>query len=335
VPHANAILAERGRLNLALCVVEDGWPLRRAAERFQVSHTTARRWAQRYCQLGPAGMVDRSSRPHHSPRRTHRRIERKVLHLRRSRRLGPAAIGGRLGMYASTVHRILRRYRMPNLCTLDLATGEPIRKPPVQRYEYDHPGELVHVDIKKLGRIPDGGGWRSVGRAQGIRNRWGTPGTGRGRSGDVILGYGYIHSAVDDHSRLAYSEILPDEQAITAVGFWQRAQAFYAAHGITVHRVMTDNGSCYRSRLWRQTLIAAAIAHKRTRAYRPQTNGKVERFNRTLLVEWAYARPYSSETARRRAFPGWLHTYNHHRPHTALGGKPPATRVTNLCGQNS
>jgi transposase InsO family protein len=262
------------------------------------------------------------------------RVERKVLHLRRSRRLGPAAIAGRLGMHASTVHRVLARHHVPRLATLDLATGEPIRKEPAQRYEWPNPGDLVHVDIKKLGRIPDGGGHRLVGRAQGIRNRARTRNTGRGRHGDVNLGHGYIHSAVDDHCRLTYSEILTDEQGHTAAGFWLRAQAFFAAHGITVARVLTDNGACYRSRIWRATLTAAGITHKRTRPYRPQTNGKVERFNRTLLVEWAYARPYPSETARRKAFARWLHIYNHHRPHTALGGKPPITRVLNLSGQD-
>jgi transposase InsO family protein len=335
VPHANATLTEHGRLKLARCVVEDGWTLRRAAERFQVSHNTARRWASRYRQLGEAGMVDRPSRPYRSPRRTSIRVERKVLHLRRTKRLGPAAIAGRLGMHGSTVHRVLRRHSMPKLAALDLATGEPIRKEPVRRYEHPHPGDLVHVDIKKLGRIPDGGGHRVVGRARGKRNRAVTPGTGRNRYHQVLLGYGYIHSAVDDHSRLAYSEILSDEQGPTAAAFWIRAQAFYAAHGITVRRVLTDNGSCYRSRTWRATLTAAGIAHKRTRPYRPQTNGKVERFNRTLLTEWAYARPYKSEIARRRAFPSWLHIYNHHRPHTALGGRPPATRVLNVSGQDT
>ena len=334
MPHANAMLTERGRLKLALCVVDEGWSLRRAAERFQVSHTTAQRWASRYRQMGSAGMIDRSSRPHRSPRRTRPPVERKVLHLRRKRRLGPAAIAGRLGMHASTVHRVLRRHRMPRLAALDLATGEPIRKEPVRRYEWPRPGQLVHVDIKKLGRIPDGGGHRAVGRAQGLRNRARTPDAGRGRAGDVNLGYGYIHSAVDDHSRLAYSEILPDEQGATASRFWVRAQAFFAAHAITVSRVLTDNGACYRSRIWRATLNTAGITHKRTRPYRPQTNGKVERYNRTLLVEWAYVRVYRSETARRRAFARWLHTYNHHRPHTALGGKPPASRVTNLSGQD-
>ena len=327
MPHANATLTARGRLLLARCVVEEGWSLRRAAERFQVSHNTARRWAQRYRQEGAAGMVDRPSRPVRSPRRTPAELERRVLDLRRSQRLGPAAIAGRLGMYASTVHRVLRRYGMPKLAHIDLATGEPVRKQPPRCYEHPAPGDLVHVDVKKLGRIPDGGGWRTVGRLAGRRNRAASAPSGRG--------YGFIHSAVDDHSRLAYSEILPDETGPTAAAFWQRAQAFFAGYGITVRRVLTDNGACYRSRIWHHTLAEAGIIHKRTRPYRPQTNGKVERFHRTLLLEWAYARPYPSETARRRAFPRWLHIYNHHRPHTALGGKPPATRVTNLPGHHT
>jgi transposase InsO family protein len=326
VPHANAILTERGRLLLARCVVEEGWPLRRAAERFQVSPTTAKRWSDRYRQLGAAGMVDRSSRPHRSPHRTRPRVERKILHLRRAKRLGPAAIAGRLGMPASTVHKVLVRHGVPKLACIDLATGQPIRRQEPRRYEHPTPGDLVHVDVKKLGRIPDGGGWRAVGRAAGRRNSRASAPSARG--------YGYIHSAVDDHSRLAYSEILTDEKAPTAVAFWQRAQAFFAAHGITVRRVLTDNGSCYRSRAWRHALAQAGIVHKRTRPYRPRTNGKVERYQRTMLLEWAYARPYHNETARRRAFPRWQHIYNHHRPHTALGGRPPISRVTNLRGQN-
>jgi transposase InsO family protein len=327
VPHANATLTERGRLKLAQCVVNDGWTLRRAAERFQVSPTTAKRWADRYRQLGPAGMVDRSSRPHRSPNQTRRKTERKILHLRRRKGLGPAAIAGRLGMPASTVHKVLVRHGVPKLAHVDLATGEPIRKEKPRRYEHPNPGDLVHVDVKKLGRIPDGGGWRTQGRTAGRRNR--------ATSAPSARGYGFIHSAVDDHSRLAYSEILPDEQGPTAAAFWQRAQAFFASHGIAVRRVLTDNGSCYRSRIWSRTMAAAGIAHKRTRPYRPQTNGKVERYHRTMLVEWAYARPYSSETARQRAFPAWLHIYNHHRPHTALGGKPPISRVTNLRGHDT
>jgi len=330
--HRNALLSETGRLRLARCVVEDGWPLRRAAERFQVSPTTAKRWADRYREHGPDGMADRSSRPHTSPRQTPAPVERKVLHLRSTRRWGPARIAGYLGLHASTTHKVLRRAGAPRLAHLDRATRQPIR-----RYEHDAPGDLVHVDIKKLGNIPDGGGSRVVGRATGLRNRAATEGVQRTRthSRNPILGYSYLHTALDDHSRLAYTEILADETAATAVAFWQRAQAWFAAQNITVARVLSDNGSCYRSRLWRDTLTTAGIKVKKTRPYRPQTNGKVERFHRTLADEWAYARAYKSETARRKALPGWLHIYNHHRTHTALGNKPPASRVPNLRGQNN
>jgi transposase len=193
----------------------------------------------------------------------------------------------------------------------------------------------VHVDIKKLGNIPDGGGHRVHGRQLGKHNSQRTSTTARSIHRHPLLGYSYLHNAVDDHSRVAYTEILPDETKQTAVAFWTRAHAFFATCGITVRRVLTDNGSCYRSRLWRDALTHAGISHKRTRAYRPQTNGKVERYNRTLLDEWAYARPYRTETERRQALPHWLHTYNHHRGHTALGGQPPASRVPNLSGQYS
>ncbi|KUN13307.1 IS481 family transposase [Streptomyces canus] len=317
MPHRNAPLTETGRLRLARCVVEDGWPLRRAAERFQVSPTTAQRWADRYRQFGEAGMYDRSSRPRTSPRRTPTRTERRIIKVRVLRRWGPARIAHLLHLVPSTVHRVLARFGLARLIHLDRATGRVIR-----RYERERPGELVHVDIKKLGSIPDGGGHKVLGRQAGRKNR-------------PNAGYSYLHTAVDDHSRLAYSEILTDEKKETATGFWTRAQAFFTRAGITVERVLTDNGSCYRSRDWRDALAAAGITHKRTRPYRPQTNGKVERFNRTLLDEWAYARPYRSEQERRAEFPKWLHTYNHHRGHTALKGQPPASRVPNLSGQYS
>jgi transposase InsO family protein len=313
--HRNAPLTETGRLRLARCVVDDGWPLRRAAERFQVSHTTAARWAARYRQDGTAGMADRPSRPRTSPGRTPRRLEQRIIKLRVARRWGPARIGARLGLPISTVHRVLARYGCPPLAHLDRASGRRVR-----RYERAAPGELVHVDIKKLGNIPDGGGHKALGRAAGRKNRSGA-------------GYSYLHTAIDDCSRLAYSEILADERKETAAAFWQRAGAFFAAAGITVQRVLTDNGACYKSFPWRDALAADGITHKRTRPYRPQTNGKVERFNRTLLEEWAYARPYASEAERRAAFDTWLHMYNHHRGHAALKGQPPASRVTNLSGQ--
>ena len=262
-------------------------------------------------------MNDLSSRPHRSPARTPQRRERRIIKLRVTRRWGPARIGFLLGLHPSTVHRVLSRWGLAKLRWLDRASGRVIR-----RYEHAAPGDLVHVDIKKLGRIPDGGGHRVLGRIAGNRNN------NRSRPG-----YAYLHNAVDDHSRLAYTEILTDEKKETAAAFWSRANAYFNNSGITVHRVLTDNGSCYRSKLFAEAL-GKTITHKRTRPYRPQTNGKVERFNRTLLEEWAYAQPYRSESERVTAFATWLHTYNHHRGHTALGGRPPASRVTNLSGQN-
>jgi transposase InsO family protein len=276
-------------------------------------------------------MADRPSRPHTSPRRTPVRAGHRIVRLRVAKRLGPARIAFRLGLNPSTVHRVLARYGCPPLAHLDRASGQPVR-----RYERSRPGELVHVDIKKPGNIPDGGGHRVHGRQAGKRNRQATTTpAGRTRYGNPIIGYSYLHTAIDDYSRLVYSEILPDQTQHTATAFWARARAHFTAAGITVEQVMTDNGSCYRSHTWRDALASAGITHKRIRPYRPQTNGKVERFNRTLPDEWAYARPYTSETSRRATFDTWLHTYNHHRGHTALDGLPPVSRVTNLSGQNN
>jgi transposase InsO family protein len=328
VLHANAALTPRQRLRLARLIVEDGWPVARAAEWFQVSWPTAKRWADRYRLAGPAGMTDRSSRPHCSPHRTPPPLVRKIAHLRCKGRLGPVAIAAQVGLAASTVHAVLVRCRINRLSLLDRRTGEP-----VVRYERDRPGELVHVDVKKLGNIPTGGGWRIVGRAQGRRNKSADGGKGRSRHHDVLMGHAYVHTAVDDHTRLASTEVHDDETAATAIGFWRRAVAWYAARGVTIERVLSDNGACYRSRAWRQTCTALGVTPKFTRPYRPQTNGKAERFNRTLINEWAFVRAYPSEAARRAALPAFLHTYNHHRPHTALAGQPPISRLTNLPGQ--
>ena len=322
--HANATLAPFGRLKLARLVVEQRWSYARAAERFSVSPTTARRWAARYRQDGPAGMEDRSSRPHRSPHQLPRRSERRIVGLRVARRWGPARIAYHLGLNPSTVHKVLTRYRCPRLKWTDPATGVRVKTLDKHSYVHDAPGDLVHVDIKKLGRIPAGGGWRFRGQKIGKHNKH-----------KSRVGYAYLHHAVDDHSRLAYSEIHADEKKETAVAFWRRARRFFAAHGIVVKGVLTDNGSCYRSKLWAKTLTAARITHKRTRPYRPQTNGKVERFNRTLLEEWAYAREYRSEAERMAAYPAWLHHYNHHRGHTALKGKSPIDLVPNVPGQNT
>ena len=320
--HANAQLTPAGRLRLAKLVVDKNWTLRRAAERWNCSVTTAKRWADRYRLHGAAGMVDRSSRPRTSPRRTPSRVERRVIGMRVTRRWGPARIAYRLGLQPSTVHKILRRYGCPPLAWTDPATGVRLRstRRNVRRYQWANPGDLVHVDIKKLGRIPDGGGHKVLGRALGKRDR---------RRG---MGYWYIHNAVDDCTRLAYSELLTDERKETAAEFWTRANAYFESVGITVQRVLTDNGACYRSHAFAAAL-GEDVTHKRTRPYRPQTNGKVERFNRTTLEEWAYAQPYHSEAERAALFNDWLHTYNHHRGHTALGGKSPADLVPNLCGQ--
>ncbi|WP_406817868.1 IS481 family transposase [Mycobacterium sp. M23085] len=327
--HRNAPLSETGRLRLARCVVEDGWPLRRAAERFQVSPTTAARWAHRYRNHGLAGMVDRSSRPHRSPNRTPARIERRIIKIRVLRRWGPARIGYLLGIHPSTVHRVLTRYGLAKLRWLDRPTGRVIR-----RIESVKPGDLVHVDVKKLGKIPAGGGWRMLGRTVGNRNAQADKSSGlSSKHRHPLRGHHFLHTALDGHSRLVYSEILTDERKDTAAAFWTRANSWFNQCGITVRQVLTDNGSCYRSHAFRDALDD--IEHRRTRPYRPQTNGKVERFHRTLADEWAYARLYTSDTERCEQFPIWLHTYNHHRGHTALGGQPPATRVPNLSGQNN
>ena len=327
--HRNAPLSETGRLRLARCVVEDGWSLRRAAERFQVAVTTAQRWACRYRELGPAGMVDRSSRPHHSPHKTPTRTERRIIKVRVIRRWGPARIGYLLGIHPSTVHRVLSRYGVARLRWLDRSTGRIIR-----RIKTTAVGDLVHVDVKKLAKIPAGGGWRMLGRGVGNHNSRADKSSGRrSKWGDPLRGHHFLHTAIDAHSRLVYSEMLGDERKETAAAFWTRANAWFNECGITVRKVLTDNGSCYRSHIFRDAL--GTIEHRRTRPYRPQTNGKVERFHRTLADEWAYVRLYTSDAERCQEYPRWLHAYNHHRGHTALGGQPPASLVPNLSGQYS
>jgi transposase InsO family protein len=326
VSHRNAPLSETGRLRLARCVVEDGWPLRRAAERFQVAVSTAARWANRYRELGEAGMADRSSRPHHSPSRTPTRTERRIIKVRVIRRWGPARIGYLLGLHPSTVHRVLTRFGLAKLRWLDRPTGRVVR-----RMESAACGDLVHVDVKKIGKIPAGGGWRMLGRSTGRRNSQADKTDRTNKYRQPLRGYHFIHTALDAHSRLVYSELLADERKQTAADFWLRANAWFASKGIIVRKVLTDNGSCYRSHVFRDAL--GNIEHRRTRPYRPQTNGKVERFHRTLADEWAYARLYTSDQQRCAEYFSWLHTYNHHRGHTALRGRPPASRVPNLSGQ--
>jgi transposase InsO family protein len=311
-------------------IVEQGWPVSHAAAAFQVSWPTANRWAQRYRQAGEAGMADRSSRPHHSPRRTPAPVVRRIVHLRWKQRWGPVEIAARVGVAPSTAHQVLRRCRLHRLAHVDRVTGEPVR-----RYEHEQPGALLHVDVKKLGNIPGGGGWRYVGRAQGDKNRAATPGKPRNAYYNPKIGTAFVHTVIDDYSRVAYAEIHDDETAATATTVLRNAVSWFAARGITVERVLSDNGSAYRAHLWRNTCLELGIKPSRTRPYRPQTNGKIERFHRTMAARWAYRRPFPSESARRKALPAWLHEYNHHRPHTATGRRPPITRLTNLSGQYS
>jgi transposase InsO family protein len=320
--HANARLTPTGRLTMVLRI-ESGRPVAHVAAEMGISRPTAYKWWHRWNDEGELGLVDRPSRPHHCPHQTSAVMEAQIEELRRTLKLGPARIGYRLGVPTSTVHRVLTRLGISRLSWMDRPTGRVIR-----RYERDRPGELVHIDIKKLGKIPDGGGWKALGRGVGTKNQ-------NGRRGDQPrrVGYGYIHSAVDDHSRLAYSEILGDERQDTAAAFWTRAEAWFAEHHVSVTEVLTDNGGCYRSRLFSEAL--GPITHRFTRPYRPQTNGKVERFNRTMLEEWAYVRPYLSEAERVAAFDDFLHLYNHHRSHSALRGLPPISRVNDLSGHYS
>jgi transposase InsO family protein len=296
-----------------------GRPAAHVAAEMGVSRATAYKWLARYRAEGAAGLVDRSSRPHHSPLRTDPLIEARIVALRRDRRLGPARIGAVLGLAPSTVHRVLTRHDMPRLAWLDRPTGEPVR-----RYERARPGELLHVDVKKIGRLRPGGGWRVHGRdsLERRQSRYG-----------ARVGYEYIHAAIDDHTRLAYAEIHPDERAETCAGFLRRAAAWFAAHGIVIERVMTDNAMAYRrSHAWREALAEIGAEARFTRRYRPQTNGKAERFNRTMVEECLYAQVFDTGEQRATALTDWLHTYNHHRGHTALGGQPPINRVNDLPG---
>jgi transposase InsO family protein len=326
--HANAALTPRARLRVAQLVVDNGVPISEVAARFQVSWPTVKRWAVRYAAREP--MSDRSSRPHAMPGKTSPATTRQIVSLRLRHRLGPVQLAALVEVAPSTVHRVLVRCRMSRLSHLDRATGQPVR-----RYEHPHPGAMLHVDVKKYGNIPDGGGWRFVGRAQGERNRAATPDKPRTQHRNPKMGHAFVHTVIDDHSRVAYAEVHDDETAATATAVLRRAVAWYATRGITTERVLSDNGSPYVSHQWRDTCAELGIKHSRTRPRRPQTNGKIERFHRTMSDGWGYARCYSSEGERRDALPAWLHRYNHHRPHTACGNQPPITRLTNLPGQYS
>jgi len=292
------------------------------AHQMGCSRATAYKWLRRFRAEGPPGLTDRPSRPRRCPHRTAAPIEARILEARRIHRRGARWIGDELGVAASTVGRVLARHRMPLLRDLDALTGEPLRRGPVSsvRYERERPGELIHIDVKKLGRIPDGGGWRAHGR--GTR-----PGPTR------AIGYDYVHSAIDDHSRLAYSEIHPDERGVTCAGFLERAAAFFASAGITrIERVMSDNARNYRTSAAFQGVLAELGArHVLIRPHCPWTNGKVERLNRTLLREWAYSQVFHSNAERAACLPQWLWHYNTRRRHSSLGGLPPISRLSTTC----
>src|SRR3954468_18318856 len=328
VSHANAALTPRGRLRLARLIVDEGWPIARAAERYEVSWPTAKRWAERYRHHGVAGMADRSSRPRRSPSKTPQPIVRKIVHLRWKQRLGPVQIAGHLGMPASTVHAVLTRCRLNRLTYIDRATGEPIR-----RYEHDRPGAMLHVDVKKLGNIRRRRRLALRGPPAGKKNRAVTAGKPRNAHRNPVLGTAFVHTVLDDHSRMAYAEIHDDETAATAIGVLRRAVAWFTHRRVTVERGLSDNGWAYRSHAWRAACAELGIKPKRPRPYRPQTNGKIERFHRTLADGRAFARMFRSESPRRKALPPWIHEYNHHRPHPAIGNHPPITRLTNLSEQ--
>jgi transposase InsO family protein len=296
-------------------------PVAHVAAAMGISRQCAHRWIARFDTEGDAGLVDRSSRPHRMPTRTSLEVEAVVIAARREHRRGPDWLGPELGVAPRTVSRILRRHNIPRLAVCDPMTGEVIRasKTTAVRYERDTPGELVHMDVKKIGRIPDGGGWRAHGRAMSR-----TAAQKKAR-----IGFDYVHSVVDDHSRFAYSEILPDEQAATCSAFFERALNGFAAAGITVSSLMTDNHWSYtKSASLRPLLAQAGIAHILIRPHCPWQNGKVERFNRTLQTEWAYRHVFTSNDERSAALAPWLDDYNTRRRHSALGGLPPISRLS-------
>ena len=316
--HANARTTFRGRL-LIVQRHQQGWKKAHIAAAMGVSRKCVRTWIGRFEAEGEAGLHDRSSRPHRMPSRTPAAVEEQIIELRRAERRGPEWIGVELGVCPRTVSRVLVRHAMPRLALLDPITGQVIRSSKVTavRYEKDRPGELVHMDVKKLGRIPDGGGWKAHGRAAGSTRR----------RRETVVGFDYVHSLVDDHSRLAYSEILPNEKGTTCADFLERALAHFAEHGIPrVERLMTDNAWAYRFSL-RELCAEHGITQIFIRPHCPWQNGKVERLNRTLLSEWAYRQAFLSNDDRAAALAPWLEHYNTQRRHSALGGFPPISRL--------
>lgn len=319
--HRNARLTFHGRRLLVHRVCDLGMPQAHVAKAMGVSRQCVSKWVKRFKAEGVGGLHDRSSRPHRQSNRTSAEVEQRVLAARREHRRGQDWLGPELGVPARTVSRILRRHRVPRLCECDPLTGEVIRasKTTAVRYERERPGELVHMDVKKIGRIPDGGGWRAHGRQMGST----------GEKKRARIGYDFVHSLVDDHSRLAYSEILPDEKGPTCAAFLLRAAAYFAGHGIDrIERVLTDNHFSYKnSAHMRQAIAALGAKHKFIKPHCPWQNGKVERFNRTLQVEWAYRQVFYTNAERAAALAPWLEVYNTRRRHTALGGLPPVSRL--------
>ncbi len=317
--HANARTNEYGR-NLAVQRYAGGHRVKDIAAQLGISRTTVYKWIARFAAQGPAGLADRSSRPHACPSQTPLKVELTVLAARVDLHVGSAQLAAELTMPASTIGAILRRWAMPHLADLDRLSGELIRSRATEvRYEHPRPGDLLHVDVKKLGRIPDGGGWRLQG-----------PNTVIHRGSDRSpVGFDYVHVAVDDHTRIAYAEVLPDEKAGTCAAFLHRAcQWFHTTHRVTIRRVLTDNALSYRRSLaWTAVCSALQIRRRFIKPGCPWTNGKAERFNRTLLSEWAYARPWNSNDERTAAFDPFLDRYNTRRAHTAAGGRPPISRL--------
>lgn len=313
--HRNAPLNVAGRRILVDRVCRQRRPVSHVAKELGISRQTAHKWINRYRQFGQAGLQDRSSAPHRPPR-TARAVEQHVVRLRWRRRRGRDWIADRTGVSARTVSRILTRYGMPALADIDPVTGQRIRGGPVtgHRYERACPGDLLHIDVKKLGRIPDGGGWRVHG--------WHT------RHAGNQIGFDYIHTAVDDHSRIAYAEILSDEKGPTTAGFVLRAAAWFAERGIRIKEILSDNHRSYTvSKQFAEAIADLGVKHRTIRPYCPWQNGKVERFHRSLAREWAYAQPYTSNDERSQALPSWLDYYNMERKHYGIGGHPPISRM--------
>ena len=316
--HRNARLTVHGRRLIVDRVLEDGWSVVASAEAAGVSRATVYKWLRRFREEGPAGLADRSSRPHRSPQRLDERTEQRILLARRRRRWGPHQLSYYLGVPRSTAYKVLVRNGCSRLSDFDRPTRQPIR------YVKDRPGQLLHIDVKKLGRIPDGGGWRVHGR-DGVTDR-------SHRGG---LGYDKLHIAIDDHTRMVFVQVHDNERGPTCARFLDDAVAWFASQGVTVETVMTDNAMNYtNSHDFHASLARAHATHITTRPFRPQTNGKVERFNRTLVDEFAYARIFTSNQARLDALPRWVRYYNTRRRHTGLDGHSPAEVLNNVCGKN-